>query len=190
MYHELTTLLPRPRRRALMREYLFRLATLTAIMLAVVITVHGILLIPVAFYLERQASEQQTHLATLASSGTQEEKTASARLTSLESDATYLSHLGSVPTISSLVRAILQVPRQGITLIGFTYTPPVPAADGSAGSGKLLLSGVATTRDALRQYDLALSQLPFVANADLPISAYAKETDIPFSITLTGTLTP
>jgi hypothetical protein len=32
--------------------------------------------------------------------------------------------------------------------------------------------------------------LPYVAKADLPISSFAKETDIPFSITLTGSLTP
>ncbi len=54
----------------------------------------------------------------------------------------------------------------------------------------MTVSGMAATRDALRQYATALGGLPYVSKADLPISAYAKDSDITFTITLTGTLTP
>ncbi len=49
---------------------------------------------------------------------------------------------------------------------------------------------MAQTRDALRGYVEALNQLPYVSKADLPISAYAKESAIPFMVTLTGSLQP
>jgi len=49
---------------------------------------------------------------------------------------------------------------------------------------------VADNRETLRQYLGVLDALPQVAKAELPISAYAKEKDIGFTITLTGTLEP
>jgi Tfp pilus assembly protein PilN len=52
------------------------------------------------------------------------------------------------------------------------------------------ISGIADTREDLRSYESALSALPFVTNADLPISDYAKASAIPFTITLTGSLAP
>ena len=81
---------------------------------------------------------------------------------------------------------MLFVPHAGITLTNISITPPAVAG----GAGKLIISGEAATREALRAYDLALSSLPFVSNVDLPISAYAQTSNILFSMTLTGTLTP
>jgi hypothetical protein len=52
------------------------------------------------------------------------------------------------------------------------------------------ITGVADTREDLRGYDAALSALPYVSSVDLPISVYAKSSSIPFSISLTGSLTP
>jgi hypothetical protein len=106
-------------------------------------------------------------------------------LKKLQDDAAYLTHLSATPTVSSLIRAVLKVPRPGITISGFSYSPPTGSA-----AGKFLILGMAATRDDLRRYDLALAALPFVTNADLPISAYAKEASIPFTITLSGSLLP
>jgi hypothetical protein len=54
--------------------------------------------------------------------------------------------------------------------------------------GTLSVSGIAVTRGALRAYQLALQSAPFAVAANLPVSAYAKDTDIAFTITVT--LTP
>jgi hypothetical protein len=62
MYHELTTLLPRPRRRALLREYFFRLATVAVLGLVSTIFIHGVLLVPVSVYLQHQVGQQQALL--------------------------------------------------------------------------------------------------------------------------------
>ena len=66
-----------------------------------------------------------------------------------------------------------------------TKTPPVRGND-----GKMVLTGIASTRETLRTYVTTLSRLPYVSNAEVPISVYAKESLIPFTLTLTGSLTP
>jgi hypothetical protein len=54
----------------------------------------------------------------------------------------------------------------------------------------MMITGSAATRTALQSFKEELASLPFVTSADLPISAFAKESDIPFSITVTGSLKP
>ena len=51
--------------------------------------------------------------------------------------------------------------------------------------GKVVLIGVASTRQTLQAYTDTLENLLHIS-VDLPISAYAKESDIPFSISLSG----
>ena len=65
-------------------------------------------------------------------------------------------------------------------LSGFSYTP-----SSSSGSGTIALSGISATRDALRGYQLALQGAPFARSAALPVSAYAKDANIDFTITIT-----
>jgi len=57
----------------------------------------------------------------------------------------------------------------------------------TAEDGKKILSvsGTAANREALRTYQLALQGAPFTLTAALPVSAYAKDSDIAFTITIT-----
>lgn len=184
MSSELTNLLPEERIRAFRRSYLFKLAAAGALLIAVLAAIHGALLVPAYLYLHDQVALEEAHLseinANLASSG---EGEMHARLARLESDAARLDTLAGAPSAAAVIRAILAVPRPGITISGFTFHAPSP-------DGRLSVTGMATTRESLREYDVALSALPFAKSADLPLSAYAKENDIPFTITLTGSLTP
>lgn len=186
MYRELTNLLPSDRSRALRHEYFLRLATVTLLTLSFVVVAAGVMLVPSYLSFTQEARVKQTELAQLAGTlEAAEEKEVGARLAQLEADVTHLNRLSSQPTASGALRAVLTVSREGISLDSFAYTPNT-----TAGENSLVLSGTATTRDALRRYNLALSALPFVSKSDLPISAYAKETELPFTITLTGTLRP
>src|SRR5262249_11864932 len=106
-------------------------------------------------------------------------------LASITSTATYLSRLATTSPATAALRGVLAVPRPGITLSGFTYQPRIHAADGT-----MNLTGTASTRETLRAYTDALGQLPYIADVNLPIGAYAKESNIPFTIVLTGSLTP
>lgn len=186
MFPELTNLLPRHRIRAFRRGYFLRLGTLSLVLLAGLVIVHGLLLLPAYLYAKGEVARETAQLASLnARLQNSEEKQVQLRLTALADSVKYLSRLNTTPTASAALSAVLKVPRTGITLTGFTFTPPTPKE-----GGRMALSGMASSRDTLRAYALALGQLPFITNADLPISAYAQERNIPFTITLTGTLTP
>lgn len=182
----LTNLLPLERQARLRREYFFRLATVGVLALLILVALHAAMLIPSYAHLGQRISVQEEHLAQLAASLTaSEEQEMDARLTSLKDDATYLLALNDVPSVSGALRAILAVPRPGISLSGFSYVPP-----GGSAPGSMVVRGTAATRDALRGYHDALTGLPGVTKTDLPIGAYAEETDIAFSITVTGSFTP
>lgn len=179
---ELTNFLPEERLRAQRADYRYRLATLALIGLAVLVVVHGILLIPSYMYVADKNDALRARIASFDANAQTAGAGNAGALAHTQADAGRLSVLAATTPASDLVRAILAVGRPGIVLESFAY---------SAGNDpRLVLTGTATTRDALRAYDVALAGLPYVKSADLPLSAFAKDSNIDFSITLTGPLTP
>lgn len=184
MEPELTNLLPKERCRALRHLYFMRLTVVSLIVLSGVAIVHGILLLPSYLYLQNQVEEREAALARLTTTlaGT-EEQGINMRVASLAADSAHLARLSSVPKASAAVSAVIKLPRSGIRLTGFSFAP---ATEGAT----MTVSGVASTREALRRFEQSLASEPYVTKADLPISAYAKESDIAFTVTLTGPLMP
>ncbi len=167
------------------RDYFLRLSTVAVLLLVVLAVIHALLLIPAYLYAREEVKAESVQLDHLTKSlATTEEQAAQTQLATLQSEATYLSRLPKVPTASAAIRAVLAVPHAGITLSGINFTAPTT----KSGPSSMQLSGMASSRDTLRSYDQALSALPFVTNADLPISDYASASNIPFTITLTGSL--
>jgi hypothetical protein len=184
MDNELTNLLPPERQSALSREYLLRLGVVVAALITALTFAAALLLVPTYIFLGQSASAKATRLASIESVlSSSDEKTLSAQLAALASDAAALVELGNIPSASAILRTALAVPHPGITLSGLTYTPSEAKVPGT-----LAITGTAATRDALRTYQLAVQSASFAAAADLPVSAYAKDTDITFTITVT--LTP
>ena len=189
MYSELTNLIPMDRRKAMRREYFIRLATVVVWMLIVLVLVQGVLLIPSYVYESETAATRTVQLQKISANlATTEQKEAQARLSALQNESTHLLSLQTSATASAALRAILAVPRPGISLTAFTFG----SAGNTPGTGAhtMQLTGIASTREALSNYNSALAALPFVTNSNLPISDFAMDSKIPFSITLTGTLTP
>lgn len=183
---ELMNLVPSDMTDAFRRDYFIRLATVSMLALAALIVIHGILLAPTYIFLETQIEGRQTQLKEIAASlNTTEEQQVNERLGLLESDTTYLKQLGTATSASGAVTALLGISRPGIHIAGFTFTAP----QGSAGV-QMTLTGIADTRETLRSYVLALQGVPFISSVDLPVSAYAKDKDIDFTMTLTGSFTP
>lgn len=186
MISELTNLLPRSSIRALRREYFVRLITVSFMLGTVLIAAHGALLAPAYIYVHEEAARAEAELARISTSASsEEEKKITSQISAVQTDITYLGRLGTMPTASAAVRAVIAVPHAGIKLNGFTYAAPSASAEAI-----MTVTGTASTRDALRVYVDALDSQPYVTKADLPISAYAKESAIPFTITLTGSLMP
>ncbi len=167
-----------------MRGYYLRVGVVAGALGTLLTAVAAVFLVPTYVFLVGSAQAKEMRLASIQSTlSSADEVALSARLAALSSDTAALSALASKQSASSAMRSVLAVPRPGITLSGFTYMP----ASGK-GPGVLALSGGAMTRDALRTYQLALQHSPIVRSADLPVSAYAKDADISFTITVT--LTP
>jgi len=183
MYPELTTLLPQSRERTLRREYFLRLATLAVLGATALVFVATALLTPSYVYLLAQEKNKTDRLALVESTLVLADEAAlSARLAALSTDATRLIALGETRAVIEQVRTVLDVPHDGVSIVNIVYAPSTQSKPGT-----IAISGTATTRNALRAYQIALAAAPFSSGADLPVSAYAKDADIPFTITVTFT---
>ena len=176
-----TNLLPPERSRLVQRSYFLRLGVVASILGIVLVVVAAVLLLPSYLYLAQAEQVKQEHLASVkAALARLNESQLVARLGSLTKDTAAIDALGKAPSVSGVVRDALGVSRQGITIANLSYVPP---------RGKTLatltIAGTAKTREALHAYQAALQSAPFAASADLPVSAYAQATDIPFTITVT-----
>lgn len=179
-------LLPDARKKVLMHLYALRLGVVAAWLLTGVLIVTVVLMIPAYLYFHQAV---QTRTAELAGLGEElagsEEQQVSTRVKTLNDNAAYLTQAASRVSASGAIRVIASTPRNNIRITGMSFSA------GAAGKPSTMnLSGVATTREALRTYVASLKALPYITTVDLPISAYAKETNIEFSIALTGTFTP
>ena len=173
-------LLPSERRRALRRAYLFRLGTVAAILALVLTLAACALLVPTYMYLRSAERSQNARLAGVGSTlSSAQESTLAKRLATLEADAAVITALGATPSASERIRATLAAGHLGVALTSMNYTAA------SARPGSLALSGTAASRNDLRALQLALLEVVGFASADLPVSSYAKDHDIPFTIVVT-----
>jgi len=176
-----TDLLPPERQRAISREYFLHLCATAALFVTGLVLAATVLLVPTFVFLSKSMRAKEAHLANIESAfSSTDEAALSARLTALSRNAATLSSLARAPSASATVRTALAISRPGIVLSGFVYAPVSGTRPGT-----LSISGVAATRDALRSYQLALSSSSFATSADLPVSAYAKDSDILFTIVVT-----
>lgn len=183
MHTELTNLLPNDRIRSFRHEYFFRLLTVFMVACGLLVFAWGALLFPSYIYLSTTIAAKNKTITALGDAfQNADQHAADAELSALVNNAAYLNSLSKVSGASAALAAILAVPRPSIRVTGFSFVPP----RGNV-AGTLIVSGVAASRDALRSYNLALGTVPGVVSADLPVSAYAKESNIAFTITLTGT---
>ena len=183
MSADLTNLLPPSGTRRIRHGYLLRLLTVALLLGTFVAFVHGLLLLPSHLHASAEVRERTEERARLAQEAeTPEGRAAQARIASLEEDIEHLGRLGAAPAASEALEAVLAVPRGGIQIQGIAYTAPASATS----TGRMVLSGTAATRESLRAYAGSLEEADGIDEAELPISAYAKESAIPFTITLTG----
>lgn len=181
MRNETTNLLPEERQRTLSHDYFARFVTVAASMLITLTLIAAVLLLPSYVFLAKSEYTKKNHLASIESVlSSADEKSLSAQLSALSAGTATLIALERAPSASTIIREMVVTPRPGIALSGLSYT----SAAGKK-SSTLVISGTAATRNALRNYQLALQSAPHALSADLPVSAYAKDSDITFAITIT-----
>lgn len=184
MPNELTNLLLLGRQQALSRDYVIRLGVVVAVLAIMLVLSAAILLVPTYVLLSGNAYTKKMELTKIESSLSSTDEVAfSTRLAALSANVATLVSLSDVPSASATLRGVLALSRPGIALSGLSFTPSTDKS-----SGLVVVSGLSATRDALRSYQLTLQGASFVRSAALPVSAYAKDTDIPFTITITLSL--
>ncbi len=159
-----------------------RLGVVGIILVTTLIIIAAVLLFPTYMLLTGSMSAKQARLASLETALTSSNgKELTARLTALTNNTATLVTLARTPSVSAIIRSALDIARPGVSLTGFVYAP----ATDKTSKGQLTISGTAVTRDALRNYQLALQSAPITQSAALPVSAYAKDSDIAFTIVIT-----
>lgn len=181
MHNELTNLLPYERQRALVREYFLRLGVVIVVLLTIIMFVAAVLLLPTYVLLSASSSAKEIRLASMkATLSAADEAALSTHLAALSNNMSILTAIAGTPSVSAIIRTMLAVSRPGVTLSSFGYKAATPKSPGT-----IVIMGTSATRDALRNYQLALEGIPSIRSANLPISAYAKDTDIAFTVTVT-----
>lgn len=179
-------LLPDTRKKSLARLYLVRVAVVGTLLLSLVLFIHVVLGLPTLLLAKSLVAENAAELAALTTRlAGSEDKQVGQRIATLNTLAEALTKTAETPSVSDVVRAISALPHSGVRITSLSY-----ARDTAGTANRMTLTGTAASREALRTYVATLSGLPYVKSVDLPISAYAKETDITFTITLIGTLAP
>lgn len=187
MSHDVTNFLPPERRHSFTHNYFIRLATLAVVLATIMVGIHAALFAPTFLYVSNIHARAVAELAALSQKGMGgEADDSTVRVQSLEKDATRLVAYGTAPSASGILQKLFAVPHAHVSLQSIS----VDIAREGTTQTRMRISGVASSREGLRAYHSALSVLPFVVSADLPLSVYAKETDIAFTIDIASTLTP
>jgi len=183
MSGELTNLLSPDRVQSFRRSYFFRLGALGSVVLALLVIIHGIFLLPTHIFLTKKIAANEFELTGLSRSILSAGETSfEARLAVLSKSVERIELLGANEPVIKTLTKTLDILHTGIVLTGLSFAAPTTKKGTT-----ISLSGIAATRDTLRQYQIALSNAPFIASADLPVSTYAKDTKIPFTIVVTLT---
>jgi hypothetical protein len=181
MRDELTNLLPPERLRALALNYYIRLGVVSLASVTVLTMAAAVLLIPSYVFLDNSLRVKQERLANMeAARSVTNESALTDRITQLSNEVGTLSALAHAHSSVQIARSILSISRTGIRISGFSYAPAVGKTPGT-----IALRGISQTRDNLRTYQSALQSAPGVASANLPVSAYAKDSNIDFTVTVT-----
>jgi hypothetical protein len=181
MNSELTNLLPIERQKDLRREYFFRMGVVIIVSISLLTLIASVLLIPTYVFLSGDVKAKKEQLENIKSQfSSSDEASLSSRLAALSSDAASLIALSNTKSVGTIIRGILAIPHPGISLLNFSYVTP-----SGLNSKAVTISGISATRSSLRNYQLSLQSDPSVLSAVLPVSAYAKDTEIAFTITIT-----
>ena len=89
----------------------------------------------------------------------------------------------SSPIIASFVDPIMKAKVASVYLTNLAYT-----ADPNTTTARIVLSGVSTSRESILSFADNLRKTPGISAVDVPITNFIKESNMPFTITLTVTL--
>ena len=161
----------------------FVVVTMRAGMILVVIA--GLGLVPSYIYSQKEQNQLLAQKAIFDSKQTGELK--QTLISSISYINTRLNSFNQAsfasPIIASFITPILQARVPSVYLSDFNYS-----ATPDANTAKVVISGVSTSRESILTFADNLRNTPGVVSVDVPITNFIKESNIPFSITITVSL--
>lgn len=170
-------LLPQTEKETIRREYRFRLVIVALGLTFVTLLIAGILLVP-SVLLSSQKEEAAERRFEVLMKSVEKGKTEELDKTLLEAKALLglLPHEAPLVLLHELLLNIVSAKTNRISLGNFSL------ADAGEGKQRVDLSGVAKDRTALVAFVKSLEQSGLFEKVEVPISNFAKDTDIEFSI--------
>ncbi len=185
MYSKPINLLPSSEVKHVHKEYLVRLWTVVIIALSILVLIQIALLFPSYRILKVKHNQLNTTYQYLSQITAQNIASIKIRINTLNKQATFFSTLSEAPSATAAIKQVLSVDRAGIVLKGITYTAPKKGKQ-----AQIIIGGIASDRRTLQIYQELLQSTPYISSAHLPVSVYAKDTNIKFSMTLIGSFLP
>lgn len=173
------TLLPEQNKKSLFKEYRLRLFTVIFLFLTAFCLISTALLFPsyISLYFERGVLEDESARVGMEIKVKNEKGI-------VETLARINHTLAAVKPQQSgvlqVTKVILDKLPSGISIDRFVYTR------GEKADSSLSLQGVAETRSELITFSRELEKQPDFSKVDLPISNLAKQSDVPFTLTVLG----
>ena len=172
-------LLPESERKAVRREYLFRLSLVALLLSSFCFLAGGAALLPSYVLsqakkrsLEGQAAVAQRSAQLTTSAGADKE------LSTLREQLSFLSSNLRMGVPTQMLFRVLEEAGEHIALSRFSF------AESPNDGVTLTLSGTAESRESLVAVSQALKKDPRFAQTNLPVSNLAKSTSVPFTMTI------
>jgi len=173
----MSNLLPLPAKQRIVHEYWIRVISVWLFLVTFALVIVAALMAPTYFLISSQlqvigneyADAESTEASFAETNATIEEANALAQMLNVtEQD----------PSFSDLIAELEQVTATGVTLTNITLTKS------GAELPNISIVGVADTRASLANLKDAILSSKYFSDAKIPLSNFAKEKDIDFSITI------
>lgn len=185
MYNKPINLLPLAQVKRVHKEYIVRLSTVVAVTFSILVFVQMALLFPSYAMLQARYSQLKITSEYLAQITAQNIQSIKTRINALNARATFFGTLSGAPSATVAIKQVLNITRNGVVLKEITYTA---SKDGK--QAQIIISGIADDRRTLQTYQESLQAASYISSANLPVSVYAKNANIKFTITLAGSFLP
>ena len=172
-------LIPPSAQKQVTTEYWVRVASVWLFLLGTAFLIVAILNVPVYVLVQSQLGTFLQEF-NLANNQSETYKSSEATIVKVNAIASLLTKTNKVTLFSEVIG---ELENQANSVGGITITN-VSLSRKEGLLAPVIVSGIATSRLLLSQYRDVLSKNPRFETATLPLSSFAKESDIPFSITL------
>ena len=174
-------LLPKSEKNTIRREYRMRLAIVVLWLSFATFLIASFLLLP-SFVLSSAKEKAAVHrFATLSA---EVERASGAKLRDLLADIQsrlrFFSRKAPAARWHELLTQLVSLKTNTVSLTAISFT------GGESGTRLVTIAGTARDRTGLRAFAKSLERVSSFEKIDVPISNYAKDTDIEFSIHITG----